>query len=118
MSYSKFMYGLKKSGITLNRKVLADIAVHDAAAFKSLAVPRRKPSRSNVYGAVSAPVFRMKEITSKDNAIFRHALGLKDKRGRDAAGEYLAEGERLVLDLFQYGFFGRYTVHSDRKADI
>ena len=37
MSYSKFMYGLKKSGITLNRKVLADIAVHDAAALKSLA---------------------------------------------------------------------------------
>lgn len=37
MSYSKFMYGLKKSGITLNRKVLADIAVYDAAAFKSLA---------------------------------------------------------------------------------
>ena len=37
MSYSKFMYGLKKSGVTLNRKVLADIAVHDAVAFKSLA---------------------------------------------------------------------------------
>ena len=31
------MYGLKKSGVTLNRKVLADIAVHDAVAFKSLA---------------------------------------------------------------------------------
>lgn len=37
LSYSKFMYGLKLSGITLNRKVLADIAVNDANAFKSLA---------------------------------------------------------------------------------
>lgn len=37
LSYSKFMYGLKLSGIELNRKVLADIAVSDAAAFSKLA---------------------------------------------------------------------------------
>lgn len=36
MSYSKFMNALKKSGITLNRKVLADMAVNDAAGFKML----------------------------------------------------------------------------------
>lgn len=37
LSYSKFMYGLKTAGIELNRKVLADIAVNDAATFKALA---------------------------------------------------------------------------------
>lgn len=37
MSYSTFMHGLKVSGINLNRKVLADIAVNDAAGFKALA---------------------------------------------------------------------------------
>lgn len=36
LSYSKFMNGLKKSGIELDRKVLADIALHDAAAFTGL----------------------------------------------------------------------------------
>ena len=36
MSYSKFICGLKKSGIDLNRKVLADLAVNDAAAFAKL----------------------------------------------------------------------------------
>ena len=36
LSYSKFMYGLKKSGIELNRKVLADMAVNDAAGFAKL----------------------------------------------------------------------------------
>ena len=36
LSYSKFMYGLKKAGIDLNRKVLAEIAVSDAAAFTAL----------------------------------------------------------------------------------
>lgn len=36
LSYSKFMNGLRKSGISLNRKVLADMAVHDANGFKLL----------------------------------------------------------------------------------
>ena len=36
MSYSRFINGLLKAGITLDRKVLADIAVHDAAGFTTL----------------------------------------------------------------------------------
>lgn len=36
MSYSKFICGLKEAGIDLNRKVLADLAVNDAAAFAKL----------------------------------------------------------------------------------
>ena len=36
LSYSRFMNGLKKQGIDLNRKVLADIAVNDSAAFAAL----------------------------------------------------------------------------------
>ena len=37
MSYSQFINGLKKSGVELDRKVLADIAVNDPSAFASLA---------------------------------------------------------------------------------
>jgi len=36
ISYSKFVCGLKRAGITLNRKVLADIAINDTAGFQSL----------------------------------------------------------------------------------
>ncbi len=36
LSYSKFMNGLKKAGIALNRKVLADMAVNDAVGFAQL----------------------------------------------------------------------------------
>lgn len=36
LSYSRLMDGLKKAGITLNRKVLADMAINDAAAFTQL----------------------------------------------------------------------------------
>ncbi|MGI6199390.1 MAG: 50S ribosomal protein L20 [Christensenellales bacterium] len=37
ISYSRMMNGLKKSGIEINRKILADLAVNDAAAFTALA---------------------------------------------------------------------------------
>ena len=36
ISYSQFVHGLKVAGLDLNRKVLADVALHDDAAFKSL----------------------------------------------------------------------------------
>lgn len=36
MSYNVFMNGLKKAGIEIDRKILADLAVRDAAAFKAL----------------------------------------------------------------------------------
>ena len=36
LSYSKLMAGLKKSGVIVNRKALADLAVHDVAAFGRL----------------------------------------------------------------------------------
>jgi large subunit ribosomal protein L20 len=36
ISYSKFMSGLKKAGIDLNRKILADMALNDPPAFNAL----------------------------------------------------------------------------------
>ena len=36
INYSQFMNGLKKAGITLNRKMLAEIAVHDEVGFTAL----------------------------------------------------------------------------------
>ena len=37
LSYSRFMDGLNKAGVELDRKVLADLAVHDQVAFEALA---------------------------------------------------------------------------------
>jgi large subunit ribosomal protein L20 len=37
LSYSQFIFGLKKAGITLDRKMLAELAVVDEQAFKQLA---------------------------------------------------------------------------------
>jgi len=37
LSYSQFMHGLKEAGVELDRKVLADMAVHDADTFRRFA---------------------------------------------------------------------------------
>jgi large subunit ribosomal protein L20 len=42
MSYSRFMSGLKRAGVEINRKVLADLAVRDAEAFRQLAEVAKK----------------------------------------------------------------------------
>ena len=36
ISYSKFIAGLLKAGVTLNRKMLSEIAINDPAGFKTL----------------------------------------------------------------------------------
>jgi large subunit ribosomal protein L20 len=46
VSYSRFIAGLNKAGITLNRKVLSNLAIEDEAAFKSL-VEQVKPILEN-----------------------------------------------------------------------
>ena len=42
LSYSKFMYGLKLAGVDMNRKMLAEMAVNDAAGFAVLAEVAKK----------------------------------------------------------------------------
>ena len=42
MQYSAFINGFKKANILINRKMLADIAVHDAAAFTQLVTKARE----------------------------------------------------------------------------
>ena len=37
LSYSKFMFGLKQAGVDMNRNMLAEMAVNDAAGFATLA---------------------------------------------------------------------------------
>ncbi len=42
ISYSRFMFGLKKAGITLDRKILADLAMNDSAAFAKIVESAKK----------------------------------------------------------------------------
>ncbi len=46
LSYSQFIHGLKMAGVELDRKVLADIAVRDAAGFTALAEQAKNALKS------------------------------------------------------------------------
>jgi large subunit ribosomal protein L20 len=48
ISYSKFISGLKRAGIELNRKVLADIAVNDSAGFLALVEKAKTAHQASV----------------------------------------------------------------------
>ncbi len=41
LSYSQFLFGLKKAGVEIDRKVLADMAINDSAGFRTLAETAR-----------------------------------------------------------------------------
>lgn len=41
LKYSRFIYGLNQAGITLNRKQISELAIHDAAAFEALVAQAR-----------------------------------------------------------------------------
>lgn len=45
----------------------------------------------------------MREITSQDNKIYKHALSLKKKKYRDEASEYLIEGPNLISEAMKCG---------------
>ena len=47
MSYSRFISGLKKAGVDINRKMLADLAVNDGAAFEQLVAVAREQEAAN-----------------------------------------------------------------------
>lgn len=42
LSYSKLMHGLKLAGINVNRKMLSEMAIHDAAGFTALCDAAKK----------------------------------------------------------------------------
>jgi large subunit ribosomal protein L20 len=46
LSYSQFMHGLKAAGVEIDRKLLADLAVRDAAAFAQLAAQAKAAART------------------------------------------------------------------------
>ena len=91
MSYNQFISGLHKAGIELDRKVLADLAVADPAAFTAV-VEQAKAALAVRQGRRSAPL-----ITSASNPTLKLVRKLlAQKRKREELGLFAVEGEDLV----------------------
>lgn len=61
LSYSRFINGLQKGGVTLDRKVLADIAVHDLAGFGELAEVAGKALGIEVVKPATLPRYHLQD---------------------------------------------------------
>ncbi len=66
MSYSRMINGLKLAGVEVNRKMLADIAVHDEAGFKGLCETAQKGLNGEVKASQSAPKTAKKQSANQD----------------------------------------------------
>jgi len=56
LKYSEFMHGLKLAGVSLNRKILSELAVNDQTAFKAyveLAKQQLNKERSDIIAVIS-----------------------------------------------------------------
>ena len=71
MNYSTFMNGIKKAGITLNRKMLSEIAIHDAEAFTALC---EKAKAQLLKAALASPKGTSAFLSEKGGLsfVFRH----------------------------------------------
>ena len=128
MTYNRFMQGLKLAGIELDRRVLAELAVNEPAAFAALvetaraavaAAPatggRRRltpspvvPTPSHARSAraearrracvASGGTASMIELLTERSARIVAARKLTRRAGRDAAGLFLAEGRQAVAE--------------------
>lgn len=54
MSYSRFIEGLRKAGLSLNRKSLSELAIHEPALFRGLVAKARAQSPGGPAAALSA----------------------------------------------------------------
>ena len=85
MSYSRFITGLRRPGVEVDRKVLADLAVTDPAAFAALVKVAR--SRRPTPDAEADADARVVGAASHDHAAgFRHAAGPAAAAPASAAG--------------------------------
>ena len=95
LSYSRFMNGLQKAGITLDRKVLADIAVHDLAGFGTLAEAAGKALNLEVKKPVSLPRF-VREVPAKAEATSGAASKKKAPARKTAATGEKAQDDQAA----------------------
>ena len=79
ISYSQMMHGLKLLGIDLDRKVLADLAVNDAAGFAALAGQAKEAAFAQKADADKANAANHPKRVSKDGGAHDAAAARPDK---------------------------------------
>ncbi len=92
LSYSRMMNGLKKAGILLDRKVLADLAVHDMAAFATIAEAAKKGATNTQKVTIAASVAKAEKPAAKSKKAAGDDLKIIEGIGPKIAELFIAAG--------------------------
>ena len=99
MTYNRFVQGLKAAGVEVDRKVLADIAVTDEAAFAALVeVAKANLPTKESSGAIGSLTTQVEPPRTERSARVVAARKLLRRAGRDRAGRFLVEGAQAVRE--------------------
>ena len=107
ISYSKFMNGLAKAGIEINRKMLSEMAINDEKAFQELV----KISRSALEGKTIKPAkAESKKTESTEKKVTENKTEVKKEEAKDYSKMTLAE---LKVVAKEKGIKGYSTMKKD-----
>jgi large subunit ribosomal protein L20 len=114
LTYSKFMNALKKAQVNLDRKVLADMAVHDPAGFASLVAQVQGGIVVAAAPVKAAPLQYASKPEAADDLEWIYGVGPKLAEALNAIGVYtfkqVAQWSESDIDFFDSkleGFKGR-----------
>lgn len=117
LNYSRFMNGLLKAGITLDRKVLADIAVHDLAGFGALAAAAGKALDIEVTQPDSVQSFVRQPRARRES---KSEAAAKASAGKSAKGDDLKRVEGVgpkIADIFVAAGIDTFAKLADSDVD-
>ena len=105
MTYNRFVQGLKAAGVEVDRKVLADIAVTDEAAFAALVEVAKAnlPAKESAANGVGSLTTQVEPPRTERSARVVAARKLLRRAGRDRAGRFLVEGAQAVREAQRHG---------------
>ncbi len=112
MSYSKFMNGLKIAGIEIDRKVLADLAVHNPESFASIVESAKSALEGGKKPAKKAAVKKEAKKETKKETVKKEAKKVEKKEevkaektvSADLASLTVAELKQLAKDKGLSGY--------------
>ena len=115
MTYNRFIQGLGLAGVEVDRKILADLAVNDIAAFNAL-VEVAKAALPEDVNAPRAEACRLTTPLKAGNARLKEARKLSRRSVRTERRLFLADGPKAVEAALESGCVEEVFARAERRA--